>query len=148
MPKGGPELASRQLEEAYQMTVSLPNRSEPLLHMLESAFLPIASQPYDRELSLDIIDHLMPLLQNEPDIAATLRDYGMQTRVNWAHIVREYGPDRDEYLLASQPEGLLLGYLLERDRFKLMNHWSRRFPWYLLARFAILWGYPLPDGDY
>ena len=141
------EVADREFEEAYGMTVSLPESPEHLLHALEPAFLPIASEPYDRELSLDIIDHLMPLLQ-EPDIVGALRDYGTQAVVNWEHIVKEYGPDMDEYLLASQPEGLLLGYLLERDRFGLMNHWQRRFPLQLLARFAVLWGYPLPDGDY
>ena len=130
------------------MTVSLPESSEQLLYALEPSFLPIASEPYDRELSLDIIDHLMPLLKTEPDIVKALREYGMQTRVNWEHLVKEYGPDRDEYLLTSQPEGLLLGYLLERDRFALMNHWQRRFPLQLLARFAVLWGYPLPEGDY
>ena len=139
------EVADREFEEAYGMSVSLPQSPDQLLSVLEPAFLPFASEPYDRELSLDIIDHLMPLVQTEPDIVGVLRDYGVRTGVSWEHIVKEYGPDMDEYLLASQPEGLLLGYLLERDRFGLMNHWQQRFPLQLLARLAVLWGHPLPD---
>lgn len=141
------EVADREFEEAYGMTISLPESPEHILQALEPAFLPIASEPYDRELSLEIIHHLMPLVQTEPDIAGALRDYGTQTSLNWGHIVREYGSDA-EYLLASQPEGLLLGYLLQGDRFELMNHWQRRFPLTPLARFAALWGYPLPETDY
>ena len=138
---------ARHRNEVYSMTVSLPKTPERVLHALEPMFLPIASEPYDRKLSLDIIDHLMPLLNREPDIVEILRDYRATISVNWEHIVEEYGPVPDEYLLASQPEGLLLGYLLKRDRVELMHHWQRRFPLSLLDRFAVLWGYPLPDLD-
>ena len=141
------EVTDLEFEEVYSMTVSLPKTPERVLHALEPMFLPIASEPYDRKLSLDIIDHLMPLLNREPDIVEILRDYRATISVNWEHIVEEYGPVPDEYLLASQPEGLLLGYLLKRDRVELMHHWQRRFPLSLLDRFAVLWGYPLPDLD-
>jgi len=142
------EVADREFEMAYGMTASLPESPEQLLHALEPVFLPIASEPYDRKLSLDIIDHLMPLLPSDQDIVTILREYGKATSINWEHIVKEYSPDMDEYLLASQPEGLLLGYLLERDPFKLMDHWRQRFPLQPLVRFANLWGYPLPDVNY
>ena len=141
------EVADREFEEAYRMTISLPQSSEQLLHTLEPLFLPMALEPYDRALSLDVIKHLMPLLNKDQDIAGSLQTYAAQTRVQWRHIVMEYGPNVDDYLFVSQPEGLLIGYLLERDRYKLMDHWQLRFPLQLLSPFASLWGYPLPEDE-
>lgn len=108
--------------EANVTTTSRSPEAERILQTLESLFPPIASAPHDRELSRDLIDSLMPLIPSSANITHALQAYAQRVGAKWEHIIKEYGVDAEEYRLASQPEGLLLGYLLEQDRIRLLTH--------------------------
>ncbi len=116
---------------------------DSLLDTLYLLWLPRAMAPSDPDVSREILMALMPLIPASHDWAA----YAEQVDQKWPHLLHTYGPDRQIYLLAGQPEGLVIGYLLDQDPVRILQHWRTHFALRPLARFAAIWGRPLPESE-
>ena len=113
-----------------------------MLRMLESAFYRLVGTEYDRELSIEVISSLKPLLSLTHEERAAISSFIerhanlIQQRVNECRDV----PER---VFVFQPEGLLLFYLLDKDVFSLEQAWCEHFARSYLEDVAVTWGMPL-----
>ncbi len=130
------------------MIAHLPDGPERVLRTIEHWFSQVSAEAiYDRDLSLDILAHLLPLLDTPLD--ETLPALEQYFQSHWSlltHTVRHYADDPSlRYALLAQPEGLVLLYLLDHDAFTLRECWARRYPLAFLEALADVWGHPDTD---
>jgi len=129
------------------MIAHLPQGPERVLGAIEPWFFEASSSAqYDRDLSLEIIGHLLPLLDAPLDHALeSLNQYLASHQGLLKQYIQQYSHDATlRYALLAQPEGLLLFYLLDRDAFALRERWAQRWPIALLDALADIWGHPDP----
>ena len=115
-----------------------------LLDHLEEHFYRLTGREFDRQLSLEILHDLRPLLENEQGkpFLVEFDEFIGRHRDKIEGIFERYAED-DRNLLLFQPESLLVFDLLERDPFKLEEVWKRSLPMDLLEQLTTVWGRPI-----
>lgn len=101
---------------------------------------------WDRELSLEVVQHLVPLYEpaQSRDIVKSLDNlYASETAHLHMIIAREQKSDVERSAFILQPEVLMIYGLLKKDRYALRRRWAIRFPEEELERFALAFGMPL-----
>jgi len=104
--------------------------------------------PYDTELSMVIIDSLRPLLTpNTPEMLdAQLDSFVKRERVRIEHVFSLY-KNVDSSIFVSQPEAVLLFWLIESQPRALAETWDAVMPADELRRLALAWGKPYHDVE-
>jgi ppGpp synthetase/RelA/SpoT-type nucleotidyltranferase len=114
-----------------------------VLAELEKHFIRLVGMEWDRELSLEVVRHLLPLYApaNSRDVVRMLDDIG-SADVSVLHTVldREQKSDLDRSVFLLQPEMLMIYERLQKDRHALQGRWATLFPEEELERFALAFG--------
>jgi ppGpp synthetase/RelA/SpoT-type nucleotidyltranferase len=119
------------------------SESAVILTQLEGPFLRLAGRPFDKELSLEIIESLRTALSvEEREGLGEKLDQFLDDR---AEKLSEFFSDHlaineEENPLVFQPEVILIFQQLERDKFALKERWREEYPFELLDSLATKWG--------
>jgi ppGpp synthetase/RelA/SpoT-type nucleotidyltranferase len=117
-----------------------------ILANLERQFFKLAAVEYNKELSLDVIEALMPLygsVSTEKQ-AEHFKDFYEQKTKKLNVIFREHEEDESRPAFLFQPESIMIFDLLEKDIHTLAETWANHFPIEELSKMATMWGKPLP----
>lgn len=142
------EIVDHEFEEVRSRVYSLPERDVyDVLTFLEMKFLRFYARDIDYELSHEILTALKPLWGN-----SGTEELKKAIEVFWEHdhealerIYDKYALDVYHFPLLSQPESILMLYLLHSDRFALRETWEQHFPLDELESLASLFGTPYSD---
>ncbi|HHY94124.1 MAG TPA: hypothetical protein GX513_03810, partial [Firmicutes bacterium] len=140
------ELADTHFQLVWDGLNSLPEGVPyKILTVLEKHFLGMAPRRYDPVLSLQVIAHLIPVLDrigSHKAVIAALDCFCLSEREALAHVLSTYA-DRNVFL--GQPEAILVFFLLGREKFHLRDLWQQRFPVEDLEELAGLWSMPYSE---
>lgn len=99
--------------------------------------------PSDRELSREIVAYLLPLLRRNGRGLPGLCEFILKEKKNIRHIIQEYASNETRFVFLTQPEVILILYLLETDRYRFRQLWGAKYPISFVSWIAALWGTPL-----
>ena len=117
-----------------------------VLRELERQYLRLVSSEWDRELSFDVVQLLLPLYGGEsPDgVAERLRNRCTTDSADIQDALRrEQVSAHERSVFMLQPEVLMIYDRLRTDRYSLRDRWSERYPEEELERVANAFGYAL-----
>lgn len=138
------ELFDDEVSRIRREIMSLPGFKEAqVLSGLEPHFYHLSSRSFDKELSIQIIEHLMCLYGDTPaeGINTEIDRFVEAHAAKLGDIYRRYETDeRPELLFVHQPEALLIFHRLETDQFTLHYVWSKNYHVTFLEHLAIAWG--------
>jgi ppGpp synthetase/RelA/SpoT-type nucleotidyltranferase len=122
-----------------------------LLDCLEKYFYEFSTKTFDREFSIENLTVLKSLLEIEEikDFGRLMGDFVEVNRQKIKIIFDNYSQDnRNLYrlLMLSQPESILIFWLLKKDKFRLLDKWQDFLPYELLEFMANIWGEQLPSS--
>lgn len=137
------EIFDNQMAQARREVRGTQGFQEALmLDELEKQFFRLVGSEYDRELSLQILDILKNLF-NEEEIRTfgnLLSAFVDKNKELLAHLFYSYASDERRSPLLFQPEALVIFMCIERDMFKLEDTWTQTLPPELLQDLAEVWG--------
>lgn len=138
------ELADNEFEGTRDVISSLPGAwSLNVLSGLEGIYYELTGRPFDRELSLEVLEHLIPISSSEPSLVLEeIRDWLNAHREEVESVMKQYETAPDRLLFLFQPEVFLILRLMEKDWFGLRDHWNTRFPDDELRNLAKAFGRP------
>lgn len=142
------EVADVEFDMIKKDIDKLPD-TQPLsvLGELEHHYLQMVGTPYNRELSLEVINALMPLLSQLKDLKGFIhtfvQNYGARLRGIYQKYLEAKGLPR---LLLFQPESILIFACFQYDSHQLFSLWSQRFPSEPLVELADIWGIRAPHS--
>ncbi len=113
-----------------------------VLECLEKHYYKYTARPFDRQLSLIVLDALKERFF-AAELEVVCRDLdgfveGHDDKLS--EIFQQYADDERSSPLLFQPEALLIFELLQTDPFVLKEVWAKRFPVTLLESLALVWG--------
>ncbi|MFE2914231.1 hypothetical protein [Kitasatospora indigofera] len=146
------ELYDLEVERGVQAMSRHPELadSNQLLDLAEGVYRTFTGHPYSRELSHDVVDVLLSTIGDDTvAYGEKLAEFvdSFRGRIEQAYV--DYGPSSDHflkhnrYLLASQPESLIIFERLTNARFRLQGTWDGQLPETMLTDMAQAWGTPL-----
>ena len=112
-----------------------------VLSALEHEFFQLTAVDYNMELSRDVISKLVPLM-NDEEIAAPSHAFSQfifANHSNRAGLYSQYLLDH-RHILMSQPESIIIFFLLEKNEFALSEAWRSVLPPIFLERLSEVWG--------
>lgn len=122
-------------------------RSNRLLAEAERIYRTFTSHPYNRDLSEEIVDVLLEAIEGgDATYGDQLVEFAEQWRERLERAYRDYGPtsehflDEGRYMLASQPESLIIFERLANASFVLQDIWEDTLPDHMLKDMAKIWG--------
>lgn len=117
------------------------------LKILEPLFIRLVRREYDKNLSYKTLSILLPLtdISAPQEFEQIAEDFAAR---NWNKIQRILN-ERKNYVHCfphlTQPELLLIFYLIEKEPFRLKEIWEQFFPLQDLNRMSVWWGNPMLD---
>lgn len=109
-----------------------------MLRALERQFFTLVSRGYSKQFSFYVLDALKPFAGDLSTFEERLARFVEQRREKLEHAITDYKDDpRMPYL--SQPEGILLLYLLDTERARLEEEWPESLPMDVLRKLEAIW---------
>ncbi|MFE9859207.1 hypothetical protein [Streptomyces sp. NPDC005780] len=141
------ELYDLEVERGVDVLAQHPDftRTNRLLDEAEFLYRTFTEHEYRRDLSEDVIDVLIETVEHEPDYANKLAQFAEQHRQQLEEAYREYGPTSElflthgRYVLASQPESLIIFERLSTAKMLLRGVWDDELPKTMLSDMAEIW---------
>jgi len=129
---------NREVSELPEMGVYM------VIHELERQYLRLVGSEWDRELSFDVVQLLLPLYGNETPsaVAERLKDRCTRDSAHIQSVLRKEqasAHDRSAFML--QPEVLMIYDRLKTDLYSLRDAWINQFPEEELERVANAFGH-------
>lgn len=122
-------------------------RSNRLLDVAEQVYRTFTAHPYSRDLSHDVVGVLSQTIDDDTVYSEQLTEFAERFRERIQRNYADYGPtsahflEHGRYLLASQPESLIIFERLANARFRLKSTWNKsQLPETMLADMAQIWG--------
>lgn len=143
------ELYDSEVERGVELLSKHPDftRSNRLLAEAERIYRTFTSHPYNRDLSEEIVDVLLEAIEGgDATYGDQLVEFAEQWRERLERAYRDYGPtsehflDEGRYMLASQPESLIIFERLANASFVLQDIWEDTLPDHMLKDMAKIWG--------
>lgn len=142
------ELYDLEVERGVEAMAQYPElaRSNNLLELTEQVYRTFTDHPYSRELSHDVLDVLVETIEDDAVYGTQLAEFAERFRARLEQAYVDYGPTSEHflshgrYLLASQPESLIIFERLTNARFLLEGTWDGQLPDFLLTDMAQVWG--------
>ncbi|MGW2282669.1 hypothetical protein [Streptomyces sp. NPDC001770] len=142
------ELYDSEVERGVKALAEHPDfsRSNRLLAEAERIYQTFSNHPYDRELSEDVVDVLIDAIGDDPGYADRLVEFAEENRATIERAYEQFGPSSEQfleygrYLLASQPESLIIFERLANARYDLQETWEGNLEDRLLTDMARIWG--------
>lgn len=132
------EVADQEFDRLNDALPSSP--SNHIYKAIERHYFKLTTKRPDIELSLEIIDLLLPLYGEEPPKIAQTLDSFFQTHEETLQLVYSESESVRSSALLYQPEVLMILERLEADQLSTRKAWSSRFPEEELERVANLLG--------
>jgi len=139
------ELFDQEIERARSVMLNLPDAEViRVLDALETHYYRLSGKRADPGLSRKILAAVMTLVPEEErtTLTAAIEEFVQGQRERLVDLFEQYSGD-DRILLLSQPESVLLIYLLETRGFELVERWQSVLPVEILAGLAEAWGRPI-----
>ncbi len=139
------EVADRQFQTVDDMTRALPGATSYRLRAaLEMLYYQFAVADLDPDLTTMVLETLLPIVSptDVDELNARLEEFVQQEQER-IQLVFDSSKNTAGPVFLTQPESLLLFFLLERDPYRLAEAWARRLPVDELERLATAWGRPL-----
>lgn len=141
------ELYDLEVERGVDVLAQHPDftRTNRLLDEAEFLYRTFTEHEYRRDLSEDIIDVLVETIEHEPDYPNKLAQFAEQYRQQLEAAYRDYGPTSElflthgRYILASQPESLIIFERLTAAKMLLRGVWYDELPETMLSDMAEIW---------
>ncbi|WP_049566371.1 hypothetical protein [Streptomyces sp. SBT349] len=141
------ELYDSEVERGVKALAQNPDfsHSNDLLAEAERIYQTFSSHPYDRQLSEDVADVLVDAVGDDPTYADRLVEFAEEHRGRIERAYEQYGPSSEQflqygrYLLASQPESLIIFERLANARHDLQASWEGNLEDRLLIDMARIW---------
>lgn len=107
---------------------------------LQELFFQLAAPTTDVEISLEVINTLLPLYdEQDPDsVVAKVEQFVDDEREHIMWVYEQYATDTDKVLLF-QPESIMVFERLEHDHYELRERWDTSLPVELLLELALAW---------
>ncbi|MER6641056.1 hypothetical protein ABT285_36720 [Streptomyces microflavus] len=146
------ELYDLEVERGVQTMSNHPElmRSAQLLDVTAQVYRTFTDHPYSRDLSHEVVDVLSQAIEDEPAYGEKLTAFAEHFRERLKRAYTDYGPnsahflEHGRYLLASQPESLIIFERLTNAPFLLKSTWEDgELPESMLTDMASAWGTPL-----
>ncbi|MFE1852142.1 hypothetical protein [Streptomyces sp. NPDC059489] len=125
-------------------------RSNRLLEVVEQVYRTFTDHPSSRDLSQDVIGVLSQTIDDDTAYSEQLAEFAERFRGRIQRNYDDYGPssahflEHGRYLLASQPESLIVFERLANARFRLKSTWNKsELPETMLTDMAQIWGIAL-----
>ncbi|MFD7499348.1 hypothetical protein ACFV8T_45170 [Streptomyces sp. NPDC059832] len=122
-------------------------RSNRLLEVAEQVYRTFTDHPSSRDLSQDVIGVLSQTIDDDATYSEQLAKFTERFRERIQRNYDDYGPssahflEHGRYLLASQPESLIIFERLANARFRLKSTWNKsELPETMLTDMAQIWG--------
>ncbi|MGW8558094.1 hypothetical protein [Streptomyces tubercidicus] len=141
------ELYDLEVERGVHVLEQHPDftRSNRLLDQAEFLYRTFTDHEYRRDLSEDIVDVLVATVEREADYPNKLTQFAEQYRDQLEATYRHYGPTSElflthsRYVLASQPESLIIFERLTTAKMLLRGTWADQLSDTLLTDMAEIW---------
>ncbi|GGV72156.1 hypothetical protein GCM10010277_84730 [Streptomyces longisporoflavus] len=141
------ELYDLEVERGVDVLEKHPDftRTNRLLDEAEFLYRTFTEHDHRRDLSEDVLDVLIGTLEHESDYANKLAQFTEQHRQQLEDAYREYGPTsklfltHGRYILASQPESLIIFERLSTAKMLLRGVWDDELPKTMLSDMAEIW---------
>ncbi|MFJ1797150.1 hypothetical protein [Kitasatospora griseola] len=145
------ELYDLEVERGVDALARYPDvlRSNRLLGEAEHLYRTFTDHPYRRDLSEEIVDVLIGAIRPDSDYLGRLAGFVEDRRNDLERTYRDYGPlsehflRRGRYILASQPESLIIFERLSSAKLLLQGIWIDQLPESMLNDMADAWGVSL-----
>jgi hypothetical protein len=142
------ELYDTEVERGVNALAEHPDfsRSSRLLTEAERIYRTFSQHPYHRDLSQEIIVILLNTIDDGYEYGDQLVEFAELQRERLEALYRDYGPTSDHfleggrYMLASQPESLIIFERLANAKFVIQNVWEEHLPEFMLLDMAKAWG--------
>ncbi|MGW7291725.1 hypothetical protein ACWGIB_04940 [Streptomyces xiamenensis] len=142
------ELYDLEVERGVKAMADHPEfaRSSRLLELAEQVYRTFTDHPYNRDLSHDVVDVLGQTIDDETTYGEQLADFTERWQERLERTYTDYGPtsahflEHGRYLLASQPESLIIFERLTNARYRLARTWDGELPPTMLADMSQAWG--------
>ncbi|MEU4154590.1 hypothetical protein [Streptomyces sp. NPDC026659] len=141
------ELYDLEVERGVDVLAQHPDftRTNRLLAQAEFLYRTFTEHEYRRDLSEDILDVLIETVEREPDYPNKLAQFAEEHRQQLEDAYRDYGPTSElflthgRYILASQPESLIIFERLSTAKMLLRSVWDDELPETMLSDMAEIW---------
>ncbi|MER6550658.1 hypothetical protein ABZ773_13105 [Streptomyces sp. NPDC047804] len=146
------ELFDLEVERGVEAMAQHPElaHSNRLLDVAEQAYRTFTDHPYSTDLSHEVIDLLSRTIDDADAYSEQLPQFVERFRSRIQRAYADYGPNsthflkHGRYLLASQPESLIIFERLSNARFRLQSAWyTGELPDTMLTDMAQIWGVAL-----
>lgn len=117
--------------------------AEPLsiLRSLEHEYYQFTSNPYDLELSLDVIRLFREGdTRNPHQFATEISKFTADHREKLDHIFSDQATNQNRSMFLFQPESFLIFEALQRRPLSVEDIWEQQFPIQELRRLQVVWG--------
>ena len=142
------EIADDSLSQIYVgITTTVKVNEEYLLRILEPFFIKYFKTEYDRDLSLRTLTVLKKFfeLSSPKEFEASLKVFLKQNEDQISFFAKHYSQKNIENPYLTQPEILLIFYLLRLNRHSLIDIWESEFFIEDLEKIGELWGISISD---
>ncbi|MER5914996.1 hypothetical protein ABT124_32170 [Streptomyces sp. NPDC001982] len=141
------ELYDLEVERGVDALAQHPDftRSNQLLAEAEFLYRTFTDHQYRRDLSQDIVDVLLETVEDETNYPDKLAQFAERHRDRLQDAYRDYGPTSEHflthgrYVLASQPESLIIFERLSAAKMLLRGIWKDQLSYTLLSDMAEIW---------
>ncbi|WP_326647260.1 RelA/SpoT domain-containing protein [Streptomyces sp. NBC_01750] len=142
------ELYDLEVERGVDALAQHPDftHSNRLLAEAEHIYRTFTDHHHRRDLSEDVVDVLLRTIDGEPNYGDRLAQFAEQRREDLERAYEDYGPTSDHflrhgrYVLASQPESLIIFERLSTVKMLLRGIWEDHLPETMLKDMAEIWG--------
>lgn len=119
-----------------------------LLQQLETHFVHLVDDRYDRELSLMLLDSLAELVQVEAQIdVSEIEQFVTDQEDKLKEVFYRQGRLQQTNPFILQPEAILIWHLLDTRLHDITAVWSNNWDPDLLSELATIWGLSIPGQD-
>jgi len=119
---------------------------ENILIFIEKPFFKFFKSEYDIDYSIDNLKFLMPLFTDIKTIDQFKVEFNEFLKSKYtliSYIAKEGRGDFLKNPLISQPEVLIIFYLLDKNKYSLKRIWNEQFPESYLEDLSTRWGNPI-----
>jgi len=141
------EIYDNEFSSSMEAIEQLPGAENwKTLRNLEEKFIRLGGQRFNEQLSVTIIDQLLPIARELGDEWEhhVLEAFVASNQIKLRNIYHDYQAAGARGIFVTQPESLLIWMLLERRVFDLVDVWREFMPIETLDRMASIWGISLP----
>ncbi|MFI6765549.1 hypothetical protein [Streptomyces sp. NPDC050355] len=145
------ELYDLEVQRGVEALAQYPDVacSNHLLDEAEHLFRTFTDHEHRRDLSEEVVDVLVRTIKDHASYPDQLANFSQARKSDLERAYKDYGPESDHflrhgrYVLASQPESLIIFERLSSAKFLLQGLWADELPESMLNDMAEAWGVSL-----